>query len=106
MASTLKKSTAAVLTTRSALITAAVGKQTIVVTGTISNIDTPVKASHFATLEVQTGATYRVIVKDAPIPYGGSLQLPKIVLEAGDILHVSGLTNGVMEAYVSYIEKD
>lgn len=106
MASVLKKSTAVVGTTRTALITAAASKQTIVVTGTISNIDTTNKATHFATIEVQTGATYRVIVKDAPVPYGGALQLPKIVLESGDILYVTGGIASVMEAYVSYVEKD
>lgn len=106
MASDLKKSAAAILATRTPLITAAALKQTIVITGTVSNLDTANKASHFVTIEVQTGGTYRVIVKDAPVPYGGTLILPKIVLAAGDILHMTANLANMLEGYVSYVEKD
>lgn len=73
MASTLKKATNVIGTTRTAILTAPAAKQTIVINGLVSNSDTTNKATHFVTIEVQTGATYRVIVKDAPIHYGGSL---------------------------------
>lgn len=106
MASNLLASRAAILNTRTNFITAAAAKQTIVITGTVSNVDTTNKATHFTTIEVQTGATYRVIVKDAPVPYGGALQLPKIVLQEGDILHMTASLVGVLEGYVSYVEKD
>ena len=106
MASTLLQASAAILATRTTLITATADKQTIVITGTVSNIDTTNKATHFVTIEVQTGATYRVIVKDAPVPYGGALQLPKIVLQEGDVLHMTASLVDVLEGYVSYVEKD
>jgi len=106
MASTLKKVTAVVGTARTSVLTAAAAKQTIVITGTVANLDTANKGTHFVTLEVQTGATYRTLVKDAPIPYGGSLELPKIVLAANDVLHMTASAASVLEAYVSYVEKD
>lgn len=106
MASTLLQASAAILDTRTAVITAATAKQTIVITGTVSNVDTTNKATHFVTIEVQTDATYRVIVKDAPIPYGGALILPKIVLEADDVLHLTASLVSVLEGFVSYVEKD
>lgn len=106
MASILLSASAAIDTTRTTLITATADKQTIVITGTVSNVDTTNKATHFATIEVQSGADYRVIVKDAPVPYGGALQLPKIVLQAGDVLHMTASLAGVLEGYVSYVEKD
>lgn len=106
MAAILKKASAAITGSRVAVLTAAAAKQTIVITGTVANIDTTNKATHFITIEIQTGATYRVIVKDAPVPYGGSLQLPKIVLEAGDVMHMKGNASSVLEGYVSYVEKD
>lgn len=106
MPSALKKATAAILATRTTVITAAADPvQTIVITGTVSNIDTANKATHFVTIEVQTGGTYRVIVKDAPVPYGGSLQLPKIVLAGADVLHMTASLVSVLEGYVSYVEK-
>lgn len=106
MASLLKKATAELVTTRTAVFTAATAKQTIVVTGTVSNIDDTNKSTYFVTIEVQTGANYRVIVKDAPVPYGGSLQLPKVVLDADDVFHMTASADSVLEAYVSYVEKD
>lgn len=106
MASTLKKSTALIGATRTALLTAAAAKQTIVITGTVSNTDSTNKVTYFVTIEVQTGATYRVIVKDAPVPYGGALTLPKIVMDAADVLHLTGSAASVLEGYVSYVEKD
>lgn len=106
MASLLKKAAAALGITRTAMVTAAAGKQTIVITGSISNLDTTNKATYFANIEVQTGGNYRMIVKDAPIPYGGSLQLPKIVLDPLDVLHFTASAAAVLDGYVSYVEKD
>lgn len=106
MASILKKAALPITASRTTFFTATVGKQTIVVTGTVSNLDTANKATHFVTIEIATGANYRVIVKDAPVPYGGSLELPKIVMAAGDIFTMTGSSAGVLEGYVSYVEKD
>lgn len=106
MASVLKKATAAIAATRTTLLTATAAKQTIIITGTVANIDTANKATHFVTIEVQTGATYRVVVKDAPVPYGGALALPKIVMDAGDVMHMTASSASVLEGYVSYVEKD
>lgn len=106
MASQLLRAAAAVGTSRTTLITAAAGKQTIVVTGTVANIDVTNKATHFVTIEVNAGGTYRAVVKDAPVPYGGSLELLKIVLQAGDVLVMTASTTGVLEGYVSYVQKD
>ena len=106
MASLLKKASAAVLATRTTLLTAAADKQTIVVTGTVSNLDDVNKATYFVTVEIQTGVDYRVIVKDAPVPYGGSLVLNKIVLEPADVVHLTASEADVLDAYISYVEKD
>jgi len=106
MASVLKKSSAIVGTSRTSMITATAGKQTIVINGLVSNNDSTNKATHFVTIEVQTGATYRVLLKDGPVPYGGSLELPKIVLAAGDVLHMTASSASVLQGYVSYVEKD
>lgn len=106
MASVLKKATAAIAATRTSVLTATAAKQTIIITGTVANTDSTNKATYFVTIEVQTGATYRVLVKDAPIPYGGALELPKVVMEAGDVLHMTGSAASVLEGYISYVEKD
>ena len=106
MASTILKSAADLTTARVAVVTAAANKQTIVITGTVSNLDTANKASHFVTIEIQTGGTYRVILKDAPVPYGGSLILPKIAMVSGDVMHMTASANSVMQGYISYVEKD
>lgn len=106
MASALKKVTAALGVARTSVLTAAAAKQTIVINGLVSNNDSANKGTHFVTVEVQTGATYRSLGRDLPIPYGGSLELPKIVLADGDVLHMTASAASVLEAYVSYVEKD
>lgn len=106
MASSLKKAAAAIANTRTTLLTAPAGKQTIVINGLVSNLDTTNKSTYFVTIEVGTGATYRVLVKDAPVPYGGALELPKIVLIAGDVLTMTASASSVLEGYISYVEKD
>lgn len=106
MASILKKVALPVANSRTAFFTAAADKQTIVITGTVANTDTTTKATHFVTIEVFDGSSYKVVVKDAPVPYGGSLELPKIVMEEGDIMNMSADLSGVLEGYISYVEKD
>lgn len=106
MASILKKVALPLTNARTLMFTATADKQTIVVTGTVSNVDTTNKATHFVTIEVRTGVDYRVVVKDAPVPYGGSLELPKIVLAAGDMFYMTAEASGMLEGYVSYVEKD
>lgn len=105
MASLLKKAMAAVAATRTTVLTAATAKQTIIINGLISNIHAS-KATYFVTIEVGTGATYRTLLKDAPIPYGGALELPKVVLEAGDLFCITGSAASAMEVFISYVEKD
>lgn len=104
MASSLKRTSSALAATRTVVHTAAANLQTVIVNGLVSNISAS-KATFFVTIEVGTGTTYRTILKDAPVPYGGALELPKMFLAAGDTLNFTASAASALEAYVSYVEK-
>lgn len=105
MAATLKRASANVLTTRTLVMTASAGLQTIIVGGTVANIDAT-EAYHGVTIEVQkVDSTYVTLVKNSPVAVGGSLILPKTVLEAGDKLYMTADVAGMVVTHVSYVEK-
>lgn len=105
MASTLKETGTMLAATRTVVLTAPAAKQTIVVSGTVANVNAS-RATYFVTIEVGSGATYRTIIKDAPVPYGGSLIVPKIILTAGKTLNMTASAAASLDAHISYVEKD
>lgn len=105
MAASLKKASANIGTTRTLVMTATAGIQTIIIGGTVSNTDAT-EAYHGVTVEVQAlDSSYAVLVKNAPVSVGGSLILPKFVLGPGEKLYMTTDTVSVVQAYVSYVEK-
>lgn len=105
MAASLKKATALIGSTRTLVLTATTGIQTIVIGGTISNID-PAGNYHGVTVEVQQlDSSYINLVTTAPISVGGSLLLPKFVLGPGEKLYMTADAATFIQAFVSYVEK-
>lgn len=105
MAANLKRTTASVGTTRTLVMTASSGVQTIIIGGLISNSD-PTEAYHGATMEIQKpDNSYVTLVKNAPIAVGGSLMIPKIVLDPGDKVYMTSDAANVVQVHVSYVEK-
>lgn len=105
MAATLKRASANITTSRTLVVTAAPGLQTIVVGGTIANTDAT-ETYHAVTVEVQkSDSTYVTLVKSSPIAVGGSLLFPKTVLEAGDKIYMTADANGFLVTHLSYVEK-
>lgn len=106
MAATLKRASANILNTRTLVLTAAGGYQTIIIGGTVANTDAA-EAYHGVTVEIQkVDSTYVTLVKNCPISVGGSLMLPKVVLEAGDKLYMTADASTFIVAHVSYVEKN
>lgn len=105
MAASLKKASALIGNTRTLVLTATAGIQTIIIGGTISNIDAT-EAYHGVTVEVQAlDSNYTVLVKNAPVSVGGSLILPKFVLGPGEKIYMTADAASFIQAYVSYVEK-
>jgi hypothetical protein len=106
MAATLKKiAVGNILSTRTLVMTATAGVQTILIGGNISNTDVT-GAYHGVTVEVQqVDSSYINIVTLAPIAVGGSLQVPKLVLAPGEKLYMTADAPTFLQAYISYVEK-
>lgn len=83
-----KRSEASVGTARTTIYgPVASGVQAVVFGGTFTNIDESGQSEHKFTLEVATlSSTFSPILKDVPVPYGGSSKCPKIVLYTGESL--------------------
>lgn len=101
----MKRATAAVTTSRINLITAPADKEVIIFSGTVSNKDETNRVTHLVTIEVNAGGTWRTIARDMPVSYNSSWCLPKIVLQSGDILGVTGSLINVMDIYASFVER-
>ncbi len=105
MAALLKRASASIATTRTLILTAAASLQTVIISGTVSNVDAT-EAYHGVTIEIQKpDSIYVVLVKNAPIAVGGSLMIPKIVMAEGDKLYMTSDTAGVLATHISYVEK-
>jgi hypothetical protein len=83
------------------------GASTTVIGFSLANItDSAITASAFVTKSGGGGTAY--IVKNAPIPYGGSMIVvgaeQKVVLEVGDTLNVSANTESSVDAIISTLE--
>ncbi len=75
----------------------------------LSNITTAtIQADVFITSTASGGSASSYIVKGAPVPSGGSLELidggAKIVLLSGDALKVKSDTDASLNVWVSYID--
>lgn len=106
MAANLKRTTSNVGTSRTLALTASAGVQTIIIGGLISNSD-PTEAYHGITIEIQKpDNAYVVLVKNSPVSVGGSLMLPKIVLDPGDKVYLTADAASVVQAHISYVEKN
>lgn len=105
MTATLKSASANITTIRTPVLTAAAGAKTILIGGTVANVDAT-EAYHGVTIEIRKATNeYVTIVKNAVVSVGGSLTLPKIVLEPNEILYMTADVNSVVVAHVSYVEK-
>jgi hypothetical protein len=106
MSATLKKVSGAIAATRTLLLTATAGVQTIVIGGTVSNVDTT-GVYHSATVEIlqADGTTYISLVTQAPVALGGSLVFPKFVMASGEKLYITADVANMVVAHVSYVEK-
>jgi hypothetical protein len=105
MASFKNALAAAIDTTDISILTGAASVATTVIGMTVANITAnQIKAS----VKLTSGATTCYLIKDAPIPVGGSLVAiggdQKLVLEAADILKVVCDTANGADAIVSYLE--
>lgn len=106
MAATLKKvAVGNILSTRTLVMTATAGVQTIIIGGSVSNTDAT-GAYHGVTVEVQqVDSSYINLVTSAPISVGGSLLLPKIVLAPGEKVYMTADSPTFLQAHISYVEK-
>lgn len=105
MAANLKRTTSSVGTTRTLALTASAGVQTIIIGGLISNSDAT-EAYHGVTVEIRKpDNVYVILVKNSPVAVGGSLMIPKIVLDPGDKVYLTADASNVIQAHISYVEK-
>ena len=74
------------------LYTAPFGSTSIVFSGTVSNIDSTLKTDHMVTVEIRkTDNSYKVVLKEVPVAYGGTLMLPKTILSPGEALYITSV---------------
>lgn len=105
MSATLKRTSSPIASARTLVLTAQDRVQTIVIGGFVANKDAT-EAYHGVTFEVQKpDSTITTLVKNAVVAVGGSLVIPKIVMESGDKMYLTADADNVLEAYVSYVEK-
>jgi len=69
----------------------------------LSNVDT-VQRTVDVTITDSSAVTTRHIIKAAPVPVGGALQLKGIILETGDVLNALTDSANMIEATVSVVE--
>ncbi len=75
----------------------------------LSNItNATIKADVYITSSASGGSADSYIVKNAPVPAGGSLELidggAKVVLQSGDVLKAKADTANSLNVWVSYID--
>ncbi len=82
-----------------------VGKEIVIFSGIVSNIDITSRATYFVTVLVNDGVQPRQILHKIPVPYHSSLEMPKIVLTEGDELIFHTSADRVLDVYISYVER-
>lgn len=106
MATNFLPADATILATRTLIYTCPALTQSVVFSGTVSNVDTTNLATHSVTIEVQkVDTSYVPIVTDVIIEYGNSLTLPKIALATGEKLYLKADTASMLVARLSIVEK-
>lgn len=107
MPSNFKRSEVVAGTTRTQLYgPVGAGVTSIVFAGTFSNIDSTNKSDHVFTLEIFNAASvYIPVLKEVPVPYGGSSECPKIVLLPGESLYVTAAEATAIQASVNVLER-
>lgn len=109
MASTFKRLDAVAGATRTQIYPAAgsvsAGVTAIIFSGVITNIDSSTRVDHTITVEVYNGVSYTPIFKDLPVAYGGTQPLPKIVLQTGENLWITGDAGSVLQGSMSVVER-
>lgn len=100
MANTFKNYTGAATTTGSSIYTVPSGTTAVVIGMNLANKDTGTQ-----TASVQLGSTY--IIKDAPIPPGSALSVldGKIILEASEVITVTGDNDNQVDVILSVLEQ-
>lgn len=91
--------------TRTLAYTCPASTTTTIFDGTISNVDTTNKAVQYATIEHEKAGVFTTIGNEMPIPYGRSPRFPKMVLNAGEKLHVTIKTANMVHVFISLVEK-
>jgi hypothetical protein len=82
------------------------GVTSIVFAGTFANVDSTNKLEHKLTLELfNASSVYVSVLKDIPIPYGGSSECPKIVLLPNEALYVTTDTASMVQGRVDILER-
>ena len=98
----------AVAGTGSVLYTAAAGKTCIMLELDVASTSSAVIEASVEILDRAVSASaWRYLVKNAPVPSGGSLMViagQKIVLEAGDKVRVTSSAASVMDAVAAILE--
>lgn len=105
MASTFKSLAIGVPAAQTLFYTAPALTSSVVFSGTVSNKDTATKAQYTFTLERKVGGTYTSVLTQIPIQFGQSLTLPKMVLQAGEMLYITASTVSVLDIDISVLER-
>tara|TARA_B110000495_G_C22916410_1_gene535332 strand:+ start:232 stop:558 length:327 start_codon:yes stop_codon:yes gene_type:complete len=91
MANDFKNAQNTSVTTQETVYTAPAAKDSIILELDVANVSTTAVTATVKVYDL-SDATFAHIVKDAPVPVGGTLQIisgQKIILEAGDYICVS-----------------
>lgn len=94
-----------VTATRADLYTCPTGKTSIMVSLLLANIDGVNTPTIDVELYDSSELTYAHIIKDAPIPVGGSLEIKsKQILESGDKISITASSIGDVSAVGNFME--
>lgn len=107
MATVFKRAAAPAGNTRTTLYTCPASgvSNSIVFSGTASNIDTSGKLDHWITLEVGTGSPTAVLTQ-VTVPWGSSLKFPKLNVAPGESVYVTADVNlTAIAANISVVER-
>jgi hypothetical protein len=103
MATNFVPADAAVLATRTLLYAATT--QAVLFSGTVANVDDPTMSDHSVTMEVKRGGSYINVLNKVPVPFGSSLQLPKVALVSGEEIYLTADLVSCLVARLSLVEK-
>lgn len=106
MATTIKTADLNVTTTNTSFYTCPASTQAVLFAGTISNIDSTNKQEHLISISVRKiDTSFTSVYAQIPVPYGNTLELPKISLSPGEQVFAQAEANGFLQLRASLIEK-